>query len=303
MASRVTPPRPVPIRRRPPHEEVVESRREPGRRDASGRRLFFVLVPALLVAAALGALAPVAAAQTPTSLSSQGVVGTPFSFVPPLGPGMSVIGDADQSLAFQLSAADLSGLSGDSQVTAVASSGALDLLLPSGLPATRKDFDTIGGTLELGAIRDVSIALYYNVDSRLTGGELLWQLAGFPETGLAADGTFTLALPDGTNGTTIAYQIRITAPAVVMATPVTIDDITLGYGVYTKPKPSHKAAHKPSPKTSSGTSSGAAPAGNDASQSGVQTGNGSGTGAGNGSGAGNVSGGSVVHPRSASPPV
>jgi hypothetical protein len=223
-------------------------------------------------------------------------VGTPFSFVSPLGPGMSIIGDADQSLAFQLTAADLSGLSGETQVTAVGSSGALDLLLPSGLPGTRKDFDTIGGTLELGGIRDVSVALFYNVDSRSSGGELLWHLAGF-----ADDGTFTFELPNGTNGTTIAYQIRITAPAAVMGTPVIIDDITLGYGVYTKPKPAHKPSHKPSAKPSSGTSGGTAPAGNDGAQIGAQTGNGSGTGAGNGSGAGNVSGGSVAHTRPTSP--
>ena len=265
------------------------------RRSSLRRRALWVAAVALVWAAAVGATAPTAAAQTPTSFYYEGVVGTPFSFVGAIGPAMTVTGDIDQSLSFQLGAGDVAGLSSTDQVTGTASGSAHDLLLPGGVAGTRKDFDSLGGDLSLGGVRGASVRLWYNVDGLATGGALIWQYAGS-----ATDGAFAFALPDGTSGTTIAYQITITAPATVMATPVTVADITVGYGVYTKPKPSPKPSHKPTPKPSPKSTAGGGAGGdsgqqgNDSAQSNAgNTGNGNGTGAGNGNGGGNLSGGAA----------
>jgi len=205
----------------------------------------------------------------------------------PLGTGMTVNSavDGDQSLEFQLSTADLAAVS-KSQLTSTATSAPLPLPL-AGITGARKDFDAIGGTLDLGSNRLVSVAIYYDLNRTASENDLGWQLAGYP-----TEGTFGLALPAGTSGTTIAYQIRITAPAEAMTSPLVIDDIAIYYGPYTKPKPAPKPSHKPKPKPTASSGGGGSGQSTQSPQPGAgNTGNGGGTGAGNGNGNGNVSGG------------
>jgi len=239
--------------------------------------LVLTAVLALVVVALAAAIATPAAkgATAPTWSYQQGMGGSaPFSFVA-LDPLLLTIG-ADQSLAFQVTAAALAAPSvqNDNQITVWAKTSQLDLPMSAG-PDTLKDFLTLGG--DLGTVRGVSVAFYYNIDGRTSGGDLQWIFAGN-----GSPGGFTLELPAYTGGHTIAYRVRFTAPATVMTAPVVLDDVVIGYGPYHKP---------PKSKTGGGgTGNNKDKTGGDKGKPAANTGRGSGSGAGSGSTSGNGSG-------------
>ena len=112
--------------------------------------LALTAVLALVVVALAAAIATPAAkgATAPTWSYQQGMGGSaPFSFVA-LDPLLLTIG-ADQSLAFQVTAAALAAPSvqNDNQITVWAKTSQLDLPMSAG-PDTLKDFLTLGGDLE-----------------------------------------------------------------------------------------------------------------------------------------------------------
>ena len=254
------------------------------------------------------AATPGAAAATPQTWTYTegdpglaGGVGVPFMLErladQTLGTGMTVTTDANglENITFVLDQQTVDSVAPATEVTDTPSTLPHDLPL-SGVSGTVKTFYDLGGTIDLGGNRGVSVSLYYNVGD---GSDPVssWQLAG-----VATDGAFDFALSGEPSGTTIAYQVRLTAPAAVMATPVVISDITITYGAHATPtptpKPTHKPTHKPSPTPTSSGSGSSGHSGNDNASGAPPTGNGNGTGAGNGSGSGNVSAG-AAHPSSA----
>ncbi len=263
------------------------------------------------VAAAIAALtwpvgtAPAAAATPQTWTYVQGVGGYPFELETQpdgmLGTGLSVVEGfgGGQTIEFQLSAADVSSVAPATQVIDTPSTLPFDIPL-SGAAGAKKTFYYLGGTLDMGGNAGVTVALSYSVGNA-SGAVQTWQTAG-----VADNGTFNFALSGDPSGKTIAYELQITAPAVVMTTPVVISNITITYGAYATPKP--KPTPKPSPKPSSkpkptakptaSSTGGSGGQGNDTGSSATHTGNGNGTGAGNGNGSGNVSGG-AAHASSA----
>ena len=238
-------------------------------------RSVVILLATLAVVVTGAVAAPTARATNPTWYYSEGVVGTPFSFVAPLNPLLTMAGDTDQSLQFQVTAAPAD------QVSAIAATSQIDLPMPAG-PGVRKTVLTIGGHLDLNGVRDVNVSLRYNIDSRTVGGQLLWNDAGTANPGLQTD--FTIQLPDYAGGTTFAYEVIFTAPAgMVMTSPIVLDDITIGYGPYVKP-PVQKG-------DGGGTGNDKGKTGRDKGTSrGSNTGRGTGAGAGAGSGTGNGAG-------------
>ena len=259
------------------------------------------------LAAAIAALtwpvgtAPAAAATPQTWTYVQGLGGYPFELETQpdgtLGTGLSVVAGSGggQTIEFQLSAADVSSVAPATQVTDTPSTLPFDIPL-SGAAGAKKTFYYLGGTLDMGGNAGVTVALSYGVGNA-SGAVESWQTAG-----VADNGTFNFALSGDPAGKTIAYELQITAPAVVMSTPVVISNITITYGAYAtpKPKPKPKPSPKPKPtaKPTASTTGGSGGQGTDTGSSATHTGNGNGTGAGNGSGSGNVSGG-AAHASSA----
>lgn len=263
------------------------------------------------LAAAVAALtwpvgtAPAAAATPQTWTYVQGLGGYPFELETQpdgtLGTGLSVVDGSDggQTIEFLLSAADVSSVAPATQVVDSPSTLPFDIPL-SGAAGVKKTFYYLGGTLDMGGNAGVTVALSYSVEDA-SGAVQSWQTAG-----VADNGTFNFALSGDPSGKTIAYELQITAPAVVMSTPVVISNVTITYGAYAtpkpkpKPKPSPKPKPKPKPtaKSTASSTSGSGGQGNDSGSSATDTGNGNGTGAGNGNGSGNVSGG-AAHASSA----
>jgi len=252
--------------------------------------------------------APAAAASPQTWAYTQGVgTGAAQFQLEPLadgtfGTGLTVVDvPAGQTLDFQLGAADVSGAP-DPQVTDTPFTLPFDIPL-SGSYGQRKTFYDLGGTLDLGGNAGVTVALSYSVGNG-SGPVRIWRSAG-----VANGDTFKFALSGDPVGKTIAYQVTITAPAVVMSTPVVISNITIIYGAATtstakpKPKPSRTPTHKPTPHPSATGTGGSGGRGNDTGSSATHTGNGDGTGAGNGDGGGNVSGATAHAKPAAKPPV
>ena len=236
--------------------------------------LALIAVLALVVVALAAVATPAAKGATaPTWSYQEGVGGSaPFSFVA-LDPLMLTIG-ADQSLAFQVTAAALAAGPPDNQITVSATTSQIDLPMAAG-PDTLKDFLTLGGDLE--TVRGVSVKFYYRIDGRTAGGAAQWLPAG-----AGGPGAFTLTLPAYAGGHTIAYRVTFIAPAAVMAVPVVLDDVVIGYGRYVKP-PKSKG-------TGDGTGNNKDKTGVDKGTPNANTGRGSGSGAGNGSTTGNGSG-------------
>ena len=191
-------------------------------------RSLTALLAMVVVALAAAIATPMAKGSTaPTWYYDEGMAGSsPFSFVAPLDPLLTVSGDSDQSLAFQVTDAAIAALpSGDqnnNQIMVSATTSQIDLPMAQGSD-TLKDFLTLGG--DLVTVRGVSVALFYNIDGRTAGGDLQWTFAGN-----GSPGGFTLELPAYAGGHTIAYQIRFVAPAAVMTAPVVLDDVVIGYG-------------------------------------------------------------------------
>lgn len=272
---------------------------------------------ALLLCAAVAVVAltwplGTAAAATQTWTYVQGVGGYPFELEPgtdgAFGTGLTVVdGAGGQTVRFQLGAADVQSVAPAAQVTDTASTLPFDILL-SGISGVRKTYFDLGGTLDLGGNSAVKVSLSYSVGDG-TSPVQTWQLAG-PPADETLNGTFDFALSGDPVGKTIAYQVTITAPAVVMTTPVVISDITISYGAYAAPKPKPKPSTRPSTRPSRRPTATAKPSdaggsggqGSDTGAGATHTGNGAGTGAGNGSGAGNVSGGAAhTSPASSRP--
>lgn len=244
-------------------------------------RSLTVLLVLVVVALAAAIATPTAKGSTaPTWQYDEGMAGSPpFSFVAPLDPLLlTVSGDSDQSLAFQVTDAALaalpSGDQNDNQIAVSATTSQIDLPMVQG-PDTLKDFLTLGG--DLVTVRGVSVALFYNIDGRTAGGDLQWTFAGN-----GSPGGFTLELPAYAGGHTIAYQVRFVAPATVMTAPVVLDDVVIGYGPYHKPPKSKGGG--------GGTGNNKGKSGGDKGKPAANTGRGSGSGAGNGSTTGNGSG-------------
>ncbi len=243
-------------------------------------RSLTALLAMVVVALAAAIATPMAKGSTaPTWYYDEGMAGSsPFSFVAPLDPLLTVSGDSDQSLAFQVTDAAIAALpSGDqnnNQITVSATTSQIDLPMAQG-PDTLKDFLTLGG--DLVTVRGVSVALFYNIDGRTAGGDLQWTFAGN-----GSPGGFTLGLPSYAGGHTIAYQIRFVAPATVMTAPVVLDDVVIGYGPYVKPPPAKGGG--------GGTGNNKGKSGGDKGKPAANTGRGSGSGSGAGSTTGNGSG-------------
>jgi hypothetical protein len=243
-------------------------------------RSLTVLLAMVVVALAAAIATPMAKGGTaPTWYYDEGMAGTPpFSFVAPLDPLLlTVSGDSDQSLAFQVTDAAIaalpSGDQNDNQIMVSATTSQIDLPMAQG-SGTLKDFLTLGG--DLATVRGVSVALFYNIDGRTVGGDLQWTFAGN-----GSPGGFTLELPAYAGGHTIAYQIRFVAPATVMTAPVVLDDVVIGYGPYVKPPPA---------KGGGGTGNNKGKSGGDKGKPAANTGRGSGSGSGAGSTTDNGSG-------------
>jgi hypothetical protein len=244
-------------------------------------RSLTVLLALVVVALAAAIATPMAKGSTaPTWYYDEGMAGSPpFSFVAPLDPLLlTVSGDSDQSLAFQVTDAALAALppgdQNNNQITVSATTSQIDLPMAQG-SGTLKDFLTLGG--DLVTVRGVSVALFYNIDGRTAGGDLQWTFAGN-----GSPGGFTLELPAYAGGHTIAYQVRFVAPATVMTAPVVLDDVVIGYGPYVKP-PLKKGG-------GGGTGHNKGKSGGDKGKSAANTGRGSGSGSGAGSTTGNGSG-------------
>jgi hypothetical protein len=238
----------------------------------------------LIVLLALVVVALAAAIATPTANGGtearweydEGMVGSPpFSFVAPLDPLLTVSTGTDPSLAFQVTAAALAALPpgdrNDNQITVSATTSQIDLPMPAG-PGTLKDFLTLGGDLST-TVRDVSVALSYNIDGRN---------AGWPVAINGSLGSFAGPLGPYAGGHTIAYRVTFTAPAAVMTAPVVLDDVFIGYGPYHKPPKSKGSG--------GGTGNNKGKTGGDKGKPAASTGRGSGSGSGAGSATGNGSG-------------
>jgi hypothetical protein len=241
---------------------------------------------------------PLVAAHAAATLTVQHVEGTggePFSLEAPLGTGIAAPADAAdfRQVIFQLSAADVAAVSPGTQVVDTPATGPLD----PGPVNVSKTFLSFGGNVSgLADNPDVTVQVLYDIDNGSSGGAPTWQVAG--QAAPDGSGDFSLALTTQPRGTTIAYQIRITAPAVVMSTAVTINQIAITYAYVapaptptptkkSSPKASPKPSPKPSPKHTTSAGGGSGQSGGGGSD---VTGTGTGTGSGNGSGGGAVSG-------------